>query len=484
MIKNARTVNVEKPIITFFISVEFIHKTFVKSRCQKFPKCYTLVNSCYTDVKSALNTGILIIFDLMNRSKFQLTILVIALTALVALAGIQFSWIIKAARMQETQFNHSVNMAMNRIIVNLSQNQAICSEVNNCLRGGNGGSCYLLMKSREEWKDIKSVIKNDLNFYGIDLDFEFDIVKIEKEGTAQSSKNTYLSKNLEEILEKSGYKLSLRFPEKSDFLIAQIGDIFIFSIILLLLVFLSSIMIYNFYRKEKLLSDSILDFVNNVTHEFKTPLTNISLANSMMSKNEKVENDDKLSFYSRIIRTEQIKLNEKVEQLLKTNFADLDKPQPDEEIDTASAAENIIETYRVQVEDKGGSMHLKKSGKNFNVSGNLDLFHIAIGNLIDNAIKYSTSAPRIFITLTQSHNQLLIEIEDNGPGISREFRERVFEKYFRVPTGNVHNIDGFGLGLFQVKGIIAKMKGNIRLANKKEGGLKVTVELPLVAKNG
>mgnify|MGYP001472071526 CR=1 FL=1 len=420
----------------------------------------------------------------MNKSKIQLAILIISLTALVALAGIQFSWILKAARMQETQFNHSVTMAMNRIVENLSLNQAICKEVNNCLREGNGGSCYLLMKSREEWADIKSVIKKDLIYYGIDLDFEFDIVKIENDGSVQPVKNTYLSNNLEEILEKSGYKLSLRFPEKSDFIIAQIGDIFIFSIILLLLVSLSFIMIYNFYRKEKLLTGSILDFVNNVTHEFKTPLTNISLANSMMSKNEKVEKDEKLSFYSRIIRTEQIKLNEKVEQLLKTNFADLDKPQPDEDIDAATVAENIIETYRVQVEDKGGSVELKKNGEYFTVSGNLDLFHIALGNLIDNAIKYSTGSPRIRITLTRSQDQLLIEIEDNGPGISKEFRERVFEKYFRIPTGNVHNIDGFGLGLFQVKNIIGKMKGNIRLTNIKEGGLRVTVELPLAFKNG
>jgi signal transduction histidine kinase len=340
------------------------------------------------------------------------------------------------------------------------------------------------MKSREEWADIKTVIKRDLNFYGIGLDFEFDIIKVSDDVSLKPTKNTYLSENLEEMLEKTGYKLSLKFPEKRDFIIAQIGDIFIFSIILLLLVSLSFILIYNYYRKEKILSESILDFVNNVTHEFKTPLTNISLANSMLSKNEKVEKDDKLSFYSRIIRTEQIKLNEKVEQLLKTNFTDLDKPQHNEEIDAASVSENIIETYRVQIEDKGGSISLIKNGADFIVSGNLDMLHIAIGNLIDNAIKYSTNVPQIFITLTQSHNQLVIEIEDNGPGISKEFRERVFEKYFRVPTGNVHNIDGFGLGLFQVKNIFAKMKGSIRLTNRKEGGLRVTVELPLIVHNG
>lgn len=403
-----------------------------------------------------------------------------ALFALIALTGIQFSWIVKSARMQEAQFNHSVAMAMNRIVENLSQNEAICSEVNNCLRHGRHESCLIVMKTREEWADIKSVIKNDLNYYGIDLDFEFDIIDASNDNVPAQARNTYLSESLEEMLEKSGYKLSLKFPEKRDFIIAQIGDIFIFSLILLLLVTLSFFMIYNLYRKEKLVSQGIIDFVNNVTHEFKTPLTNISLANSMMSKNEKVDNDEKLKFYSKIIRTEQVKLNEKVEKLLKTSFADIGKAQPPEEIDAASVARDVAEAFRVQVEQQGGSIEVKKSGSHFRVIGNIDLFHIALGNLIDNAIKYSDKQPVILVNLNSSDSRLSIEINDNGPGIPREYRDKVFDKYFRVPSGNIHNIDGFGLGLYQVKGILAKMNGSIKVINKKEGGLKVVIELPIV----
>jgi len=419
----------------------------------------------------------------MKNSRIQLTVLILALAALMALTGIQFSWILKSARMQEAQFNHSVDMAMSRIVENLSQNEAICSEVNNCLRHGRHESCLIVMKTREEWDDIKSLIKDDLNYYGIDLDFEFDIIDANSEGMPAQARNTYLSGSLEEILERSGYKLSLRFPEKRDFIIAQIGDIFIFSLLLLLLVTLSFFMIYNLYRKEKLVSQGILDFVNNVTHEFKTPLTNISLANSMLSKNEKVEHDEKLSFYSKIIRTEQVKLNEKVEKLLKTSFTDIGKPQPPEDIDVASVSEDIAEAFRVQVEQKGGSIEVTRSGKCFTVSGNIDLFHIAMGNLIDNAIKYSDKTPLILINLISSETRLTVEINDNGPGIPREYREKVFDKYFRVPSGNIHNIDGFGLGLYQVKGIITKMRGNIKASNKKEGGLRVVIELPCSVHN-
>jgi two-component system phosphate regulon sensor histidine kinase PhoR len=415
----------------------------------------------------------------MKRSRKQFIILTLAFGALLALAAIQFSWIQKAARMQEAQFSHSVEMAMQRIVETLSGNEAICSEVNNCLRQGRNESCMIVMKTREEWENMKSLISEDLGYYGIGLDFEFDIIDAGQATQIPHARNTYLSESLEEMLERSGYKLILRFPEKSDFIRAQIGDMFIFSLFLLLLISLSFIIIYSFYRRERIMSESIVDFINNVTHEFKTPLTNISLANSMLSRNEKVEKDEKLSFYSSIIKTEQTKLNEKVEKLLKTDFAGVDKFQSSEEIDVEAVANNIADTFRVQVEQKGGQINIEKAGNRFIVTGNLDLLHIALGNLVDNAVKYSGQTPEILIRLTTSDNKLIIEIEDNGPGIPREFRDKVFEKYFRVPSGNTHSVDGFGLGLYQVRGIISGMRGNIKISNRREGGLAVIIELPL-----
>lgn len=416
----------------------------------------------------------------MKKSGKQLIVLILAFVAIVALVVIQFTWILKAARMQEAQFNHSVEMAMNRIVENISRNEAICSEVNNCLRLGRHESCLIVMKTREEWKNIKSVIRQDLDFYGINLDFEFDIIDAGQPGQITLAKNTYLSTSLEQMLERSGYKLVIRFPEKRDFIRAQTGDIFIFSLLLLFLISLSFIIIYRFYRKERILSESIVDFVNNVTHEFRTPLTNISLANSMLSRNEKVEKDEKLSFYSSVIRTEQTRLNEKVERLLKTDFAEIQNGQVTEEIDASTVAENVAETFRVQAEQKAGHVNVEKKGGPFTVSGNIDLFHIALGNLVDNALKYSDQSPEVLIRLSASDHRLTIEILDNGPGIPKQYRERIFEKYFRVPGTCAHSADGFGLGLYQVRGIIAGMKGNIRIINRKEGGLSVTLDLPLL----
>jgi two-component system, OmpR family, phosphate regulon sensor histidine kinase PhoR len=148
-------------------------------------------------------------------------------------------------------------------------------------------------------------------------------------------------------------------------------------------------------------------------------------------------------------------------------------------IDADTETENIIETFNVQIRQKGGSVTLKKSGEHFRINGNLDLFQIAIGNIVDNSIKYCTDTPVIAINLTSSDGVLSIEIDDNGPGIPREFQDRIFDKYFRVQSGEGYDNNGFGLGLYQVKNIISKMGGKIKVTNLKGKGLRLSIELPL-----
>ena len=415
----------------------------------------------------------------MKKSRIQLTLLIVTLSCLVALVGIQINWILKAARMQETQFNHSVSMAMNRIVENLARDQAICKEVTNCMKEGNSSSCYLMMKNREEWANMGSLIKNDLKFYGINLNFEFDIIEINTDKNTKANNSVYFSDDLKNALKESGYELRIKFPEKSDFIIAQIGYIFICSIVLLLLVTLSFIMIFSFYKKEKRLTENIVDFINNMTHEFKTPLTNIALANSMILKSGTFEKDEKLNFYSHIIKTEHGKLKQRVEELLSTSLSETGEPVLNENIDVAQAIENVLDTYSVQIKEKNGSVTFTKEELNPGLKGNIDLFHIAIGNIVDNAIRYCTKTPDIRIALLTRNKNLIIEISDNGIGIPKDLQARIFEKYYRVPTGNIHENNGFGLGLYHVKNIVTKIGGKIRIADSTEEGSKFVLEFPI-----
>jgi two-component system, OmpR family, phosphate regulon sensor histidine kinase PhoR len=415
----------------------------------------------------------------MKKTKPQLTILILTLACLISLVSIQILWILKAAKMQEVQFSHSVNMAMNRIVENLAMNKSVCREMKNCMKEGADGSCFILMRNRQEWSNIDSMIRKDLKYYGITLDFEFDIIYSKLAKNKNPVKSVYFSDDLVNALQQTGYELRIKFPEKRDFIIAQIGYIFIFSIVLLILVTLSFIMIYGYYKKEKKLTENIVDFVNNMTHEFKTPLTNIALANSMISRSETVELNKKLSFYSQVIKSEHDKLKLRVEELLKASFSETGAPLFNESIDVCLAIEYVIEAFSVQIMEKGGSFSFTKEGNNFMIQGNTDLFNIALGNIIDNAIKYCTSEPKVNISAISTEKSVLVEISDNGIGIAKDQRMQIFEKYYRVPTGDVHNNNGFGLGLYHVKNIITRMKGKIKVAGIKRNGTIFSLEFPV-----
>lgn len=415
----------------------------------------------------------------MRRKNLQLALLILTITSLVLLVGIQINWILKSARMQEAQFNHSVTLAMNRIVENLSQNQEICQEMNNCLRAGNSHSCYLLMRNQMEWASLDTLIRNDLQYYNINLDYEFDIVEKGVIAEPVSNGNIYKNGNLEKVLNNSGYELRLRFPERSEFIKAQIGYIFISSIALLLLVSVSFILIYKFYRREKKLTGNIIDFINNMTHEFKTPLTNISLANSMISKNEFVERDEKLASYTKVIRDEHKRLKDKVEVLLKATITDSGQSTGTETFNAAEEIKNVADSFFVRINERNGSLKINSSGANFSISGNIEMFQIAIGNLIDNAIRYCNKPPVININIDSFREIVTISIEDNGIGISKDNIPQIFEKFYRVPTGDIHDNEGFGLGLYFVKKTISQMKGIISVSSQSGDGSIFKIELPI-----
>jgi len=406
----------------------------------------------------------------MKRSKFQLILLIITIVCLITLVGIQIGWILKEAKLQEAQFNHSVGMALKRLENNLSKFQD-CTSVNKC------GSCRILTNTLKQVANLDSLIKSDLNYYGINIDYEYGIIDIQVENTSNPPRGTYFTTNLAEKLQQSGYELKINFPTKRDFIFAQIGFIFITSIVLVILVTVSFLLIYRYYRKERLLSDQIRDFINNMTHEFKTPLTNIGFANSMISKSELVENDPKLSSYTSIIRTEHHRLKERVEELLKASQRESIINSMLEPVDLLKEVEDVIETFKPQINEKDGNVSINKSGDDFTINANIDQIHIIIGNLIDNAIKYSDKPLKIDIALKSTSDKLTFEVTDNGIGIAGAHLQRIFDNFYRVPQGDTHNTKGFGLGLYHVKTLVEKIGGMISVSSTEGKGSTFTIQL-------
>lgn len=414
----------------------------------------------------------------MKNNKQQIAYIAITFISLLALLIIQITWIVKAANIQEKQFSHSVKMAMEEIVAKIADDQSICKEVSDCIGQDGYPSCFNSMKNDLEWGKIDAIVKKCLSYYNIETDYEFDIVDTRKDKDFNTCRKTYFSKNLENVLLENAIELKIRFPKKSEFIAAQIGLMFISSILLIALISISFLMILKYYRREKALYKSTRDFINNITHEFKTPITNIALANSMLSKNEKVQHDEKLMQYSTIIKVEHKKLKNRVEGLLDAARLENSTGESCETIDICNFIQCTVDSYQVQIQELKGEIKYQQLSQKCTVNANKDQFQTAISNLIDNALKYCEKKPNIIIRTYDKANHIFIEIEDNGIGIKREHQQQIFEKYFRVPTGDVHNVKGSGIGLSTVKSIVESIQGEITVQSKPGEGSTFIIKLP------
>jgi two-component system phosphate regulon sensor histidine kinase PhoR len=234
-------------------------------------------------------------------------------------------------------------------------------------------------------------------------------------------------------------------------------------------------------KKEKEISEHTTDFLNNMTHEFKTPITNISLAGKMMTRDQNLKQEEKIRHYSGIILEENEKLRLQVEQVLSMTALERGEiPMQKTELDFHSLLNDSLRNVRMQVENARGTLSIHLNAEQAVVFG--DKTHLAnvLCNLFDNAIRYSTGAPQISVSSRNEGQDLVLEVADKGIGISPEYQKKVFEKYFRVPTGDVHNVKGFGLGLAYVQQIAKGHGGSVSLHSEKGKGSTFTLRIPHV----
>ena len=408
----------------------------------------------------------------MKNSRIQLILLLLAFSSMIALIGIQMRWVLREANHQQEEFDKNVKQALKSIEENTQKIKA-CPSPNKST-----GSCNLLLRSISEAFDLDSLIKNDLSNHGINLDYEYGIVNVNLGDYAGIKSGKTVSANLAEGLKESGYELLINFPEKHNFIWAQMGNTFISSIILIVLLMVTFLLIFRFYKREKEFTLQIKYFVNNMAHEFRTPLTNISFATNMVAKNDTIKADPKLSSYTQIIKMEQSKLNERLDKVL----GSFDRTRIDTEetdpVNLQTIAVAMIAIYRDQIQEKDGRLSLVVKGDNFEYQCQEDLIHIILSNLIENAIKYSGDKPEISVTIFASAQLLSIEVADKGIGIPKGKQSKIFDQYYRVPNGDIYDSKGFGIGLFHVKQITDQLGGKIKVFSAPNKGSRFVVELP------
>lgn len=232
--------------------------------------------------------------------------------------------------------------------------------------------------------------------------------------------------------------------------------------------------------KQKKLSEIKSDFINNMTHEFKTPLATISLAVDAL-KNEKVINDrEKMNYFTGIIKEENKRMNKQVETILQAALLDKQEVQLNlKPLHAHELVESALNNIRLQVEEKNGQLDVNLAAQNDLLMADEVHFTNLVSNLLDNAVKYSKDNLRIQIGTAFSGKQFQLRIEDNGIGMSKETLSRIFEKFYRAHTGNLHNVKGFGLGLSYVKTMVEAHHGQIKAESVPGKGTAFTLSFPL-----
>ena len=342
---------------------------------------------------------------------------------------------------------------------------------------------------RVSFRDLDDYLKTELINNGINLPYHFKV--IDKNG-----KEVYRCADYEDKGSESSYTqplfpndppanmsiIKVHFPAKKDYIFDSVNFMvpsMTFSIVLLLTFIFT---IYLIFRQKKL-SEMKNDFINNMTHEFKTPISTISLAGQML-KDPAILKSPKMSAHiSRVINDETKRLRFQVDKVLQMSM--FDKQQAVlkvKELDAHELITGVVNTFNLKVEQYNGKIttHLEAEESMIKV----DEMHITnvIFNLMDNAVKYRRSDVDLELTIRtwNDSKRLMIAIEDNGIGMKKEDTKKVFDKFYRVHTGNLHDVKGFGLGLAYVKKIVTDHKGSIRVESELNSGTKFIIALPLL----
>ncbi len=345
------------------------------------------------------------------------------------------------------------------------------------------------IQERADSTTVATYLRSELEFNGLSLPFEFAIVNrtsgvvYKTEGYSPLSQQDVYSQLLFPNDPKSKQNmLNITFPNKSDYIFSSVKFLVpsLAFTFLLLGVFLYTISVA---FKQKKLSEIKNDFINNMTHEFKTPISSISIAAQMLNDDSVRKSPEMLKHVSTVINDETKRLRFQVEKVLQLSLFDRKNGTMRlEEEDANASIYNVINTFKLKVEKYGGHIDAKLDAEDPIIKVDRMHFTNVVFNLLDNAVKYRREdvPPELTVTtINPDDDHVQITVADNGIGMKREDLKKIFEKFYRVSTGNLHDVKGFGLGLAYVHKMIDLFGGTIRAESEVNKGSKFIITLPL-----
>jgi len=409
---------------------------------------------------------------LMNQRYLGKTIL-FGTTVLACLMLLQIYWFRKAFDVAEKQFDHQVQVALKKVADSISHD----SEV----RRLSSNFFFVATESEVNNEALDDLLKREFLLRSLNLDYELGVYNADDDtlvygNYVQATKRQTHSDASGQVSGNHSEKnFAVYFPEKESHVFASLDVWILSTIILVLMAGFFAYAIYSLLRERKFASLKT-DFVNNMTHEFRTPVTNIGIAGEILKG--KIPSDDALNVYVDILLRENEKLRNKIDQVLLGSSLDHVKLPAFTKVDIHQIISDCAEAFRLKLEAREGNIHLDFNAANAFILGDRELLMQAINNVIDNAEKYSPEHPKIVVR-TRDYNQGVgIEIVDEGIGIPETMKIKVFEKFFRIRSGDVYSVKGFGLGLSFVKDVIQTHHGKVTMLSQTERGTAVRIYLP------
>lgn len=447
--------------------------------------------------------------------------------SLIGLMGVQYFWVKESYELKNQQFQQSVAQSLRNIVYKVDKERMMLS----LKRRGQSRNPLLnqfinpliedsLNQKKPDWaknldrhlnhrlrlfqdmfetfspglwqqqslkpKKIDSIIANEFNDAGVKTEYEYALLKnnrlsyiSSKEHLKRISKTQYRVNLYPKSIGINKTLLLITFPQQSSFIIKQLGLMLVLSFILLSFIVFCFSFAINIILKQRQLAEMKTDFINNMTHELKTPIATISLASEALQEEDVLKEKSKRNRFLNVIKEENERLKVQVEKVL--SFAKVDKNElklNKSELDVHELIEKVVSSFELIIKEKKAQLSFDYKANNKVFMGDESHMNNILRNLIDNALKYSLGSPRVKIKTRNVSNGIEISISDNGLGISAEDQAKVFEKFFRVHTGNKHDVKGFGLGLSYVQKMIQLHKGNIKVKSQLNKGSEFIIYLP------
>lgn len=419
-------------------------------------------------------------------NKIIIGVVFLGAVAIMGIISIQSYWVLKTWDIKSKEFNQSVRIALRKTTEKLAEVDQFEIPSKELVTQISSNYYVVNTEASIDAGNLEHFLRQELEALSLNEDFEYGIYDCSSQEMVYGNYcnfdnlNTTPARKTEKLpeVDKFTYYFGVTFPNRDSHLMGEMQLSILFSALSLITI-LFFIYALTVILRQRRLSQMQKDFINNMTHEFKTPISTIKISSNVFLKNEEIQNNERLHRYANIINEQNNRLNNQVEKVLQIARLEGDTFElKKEKIDINELLEKIVKSEEIKVNQLGGKITMNLQSKNSII--NADKLHLnnIIHNLLDNAIKYCKEFPEINISTKDINHKVEIRIADQGIGIKKEFMPQIFQKFYRVPTGDIHNIKGFGLGLFYVKNICKAHGWKIEAKSEEGKGTEFIITSP------